>query len=275
VTTGRAVQRTQSCDVIARRPSDGGSTVLCGDASGDGNVNATDALHETAGTQHGSGQPPAARAVSPRKPISRLRERSPDFFGTGRGAQLQTGAVVGNERRGAYLTRSILAPPWSLRIEDQAPLTLVAMLRGTACVVHDGAAPSPTLSPVPPETAPQWVIHPDQRSTTVAGEEVGRTGGPSDFAHRRATRRREGQRRTRPGVDTGPTARSFADRNPTSLVLETRGPGTWLVSRSCRYGRPTGASRARLARRFTELVGTPPMQFLTGWRLALTAEPVD
>ena len=31
-------------------------------------------------------------------------------------------------------------------------------------------------------------------------------------------------------------------------------------------------SRAALARRFTELVGEPPMAFLTGWRLALAAD---
>ena len=34
----------------------------------------------------------------------------------------------------------------------------------------------------------------------------------------------------------------------------------------------TGASRAFLARRFTELVGEPPMAYLTGWRLALAAD---
>ena len=33
-----------------------------------------------------------------------------------------------------------------------------------------------------------------------------------------------------------------------------------------------GVSRATLARRFTELVGEPPMAFLTGWRLALAAD---
>ena len=34
----------------------------------------------------------------------------------------------------------------------------------------------------------------------------------------------------------------------------------------------TGVSRATLARRFTDLVGEPPMAFLTGWRLALAAD---
>ncbi|MER5438138.1 AraC family transcriptional regulator [Streptomyces sp. NPDC002790] len=33
-----------------------------------------------------------------------------------------------------------------------------------------------------------------------------------------------------------------------------------------------GVSRAALARRFTELVGEPPMAYLTGWRLALAAD---
>ena len=34
----------------------------------------------------------------------------------------------------------------------------------------------------------------------------------------------------------------------------------------------TGVSRATLARRFTELVGEPPMAYLTSWRLALAAD---
>lgn len=33
-----------------------------------------------------------------------------------------------------------------------------------------------------------------------------------------------------------------------------------------------GASRAAFARRFTELVGQPPMAYLTGWRIGLAAE---
>jgi AraC-like DNA-binding protein len=34
----------------------------------------------------------------------------------------------------------------------------------------------------------------------------------------------------------------------------------------------TGVSRAALGRRFTDLVGEPPMAYLTGWRLALAAD---
>ena len=39
-----------------------------------------------------------------------------------------------------------------------------------------------------------------------------------------------------------------------------------------RAGDESGVSRAALARRFNELVGEPPMAFLTGWRLALAAD---
>jgi AraC-like DNA-binding protein len=43
----------------------------------------------------------------------------------------------------------------------------------------------------------------------------------------------------------------------------------WTVAR---LGSETGLSRAAFARRFTELVGEPPMAFLTGWRLSLAAD---
>jgi AraC-like DNA-binding protein len=37
-------------------------------------------------------------------------------------------------------------------------------------------------------------------------------------------------------------------------------------------GREVALSRSALAERFTSLVGEPPMQYLTRWRLALAAE---
>ena len=43
----------------------------------------------------------------------------------------------------------------------------------------------------------------------------------------------------------------------------------WTVAE---LARETGVSRAALARRFHELVGEPPMTFLTGWRIALAAD---
>ena len=43
----------------------------------------------------------------------------------------------------------------------------------------------------------------------------------------------------------------------------------WTVAE---LARATGVSRAAFARRFNELVGEPPMSFLTGWRIALAAD---
>jgi AraC-like DNA-binding protein len=44
---------------------------------------------------------------------------------------------------------------------------------------------------------------------------------------------------------------------------------SWTVAS---LAREIGVSRAALARRFHELVGEPPMSFLTGWRIALAAD---
>jgi AraC-like DNA-binding protein len=43
----------------------------------------------------------------------------------------------------------------------------------------------------------------------------------------------------------------------------------WTVAR---LGTETGLSRAAFARRFADLVGEPPMSFLTSWRLSLAAD---
>ena len=43
----------------------------------------------------------------------------------------------------------------------------------------------------------------------------------------------------------------------------------WTVAE---LARASGVSRAAFARRFAELVGEPPMAFLTGWRIALAAD---
>ncbi len=46
----------------------------------------------------------------------------------------------GPRARGAFLLRALLDPPWSLRIEDEAPLTVVAVVRGEAWFAPDEAA---------------------------------------------------------------------------------------------------------------------------------------
>ncbi|MEM7341108.1 MAG: AraC family transcriptional regulator [Actinomycetota bacterium] len=55
--------------------------------------------------------------------------------------------VFGDPRaRGAFVLRAMMAPPWAFRIEDEAPLTLLAMLGGTAQVWFDDSQPV-TLPP--------------------------------------------------------------------------------------------------------------------------------
>ena len=50
------------------------------------------------------------------------------------------GLLDGPRARDAFLLRSQMSPPWSLRVEDEAPLTVVAVVRGWAWL-HDGRAP--------------------------------------------------------------------------------------------------------------------------------------
>ena len=72
------------------------------------------------------------------------------------------GLLDGPRAREAFLLRSSLDPPWSLRIEDRAPLTVLAMTRGSAHVVpadgepvvlHAGAEEARVLVEVRPALA--------------------------------------------------------------------------------------------------------------------------
>ncbi|MFC4588514.1 AraC family transcriptional regulator [Sphaerisporangium corydalis] len=92
----------------------------------------------------------------------------------------------GPRARGAFLLRSILTPPWSLRIKDRAPLTVVAMVRGQAWVVPDAGekvllrpgdvaivrGPDEYTVADDPATPPQIHIHPGQHCTTPEGESL-------------------------------------------------------------------------------------------------------
>ena len=51
------------------------------------------------------------------------------------------GLLDGPRARRAFLLRCTMDPPWALHIRDEAPLTLVAVLRGHACFVLDGRKP--------------------------------------------------------------------------------------------------------------------------------------
>jgi AraC-like DNA-binding protein len=56
---------------------------------------------------------------------------------------------------------------------------------------------------------------------------------------------------------------------PALRLLQNKPAHPWTVAS---LADATGISRAALARRFNELVGEPPMSFLTGWRLSLAAD---
>ena len=51
-----------------------------------------------------------------------------------------TALLDGPRARGAFLLRSLLVPPWAMRIRDEAPLTVIAVIRGEAWVIQDGSS---------------------------------------------------------------------------------------------------------------------------------------
>ena len=260
------------------------------------------------------------------------------------------GLLDGPRARGAFLLRSSMDPPWSLRIEDEAPLTVVAMVRGDAWIVSDDATVQLRTGDVAivlgpdhytvaddPGTAPQVVIGPGQVCTSADGElipmsDLGtRTWGNSpDGADVLLTgtyvMETEISRRLLAAlppllvvadgdwdcpfiglmadeiVKDHPGQEAVLDRLLDVLLIavlrawfarpEANAPGWYrahgdpIVGRALRlmHAEPAkpwtvaslaaeiGVSRAALARRFHELVGEPPMSFLTGWRLALAAD---
>jgi AraC-like DNA-binding protein len=96
------------------------------------------------------------------------------------------GLLDGPRARGAFVLRSVLDPPWSIRIQDEAPLTLVAVVRGEAFVLPDGGegvclhrgdvsilrGPDHYTVADDPASEPQVLIHPGQRCTTPDGDEL-------------------------------------------------------------------------------------------------------
>lgn len=97
-----------------------------------------------------------------------------------------TGFLGGPRARGAFVVRSVFSPPWSIRIQDDAPLTVVAMVRGGGWLLADHGDPHRldagdvviasggihyTLCDRP-DTAPQAIIHPGQHCTTPSGESL-------------------------------------------------------------------------------------------------------
>lgn len=266
------------------------------------------------------------------------------------------GLLEGPRARGAFLIRAMLDPPWSLRVEDGAPLTVVAVVRGSGWLLADGAPPrrlgagdvAIVRGPAPygvaddPATPVQAVIHPGGCARSPAGEDLCDTMGLGVRTWGRSlaagTTLLVGTYRMR-----GEVTRQLLAALPPSVVLGRKewdgrllpllhdeivrdGPGqdvlldrlldlvlvaalrAWLARDLARdadaapawfrahadpvvgaalrllHENPAhpwtvaalasrvGVSRAALARRFTRLVGEPPMSYLTNRRLDLAAE---
>jgi len=279
-------------------------------------------------------------------------DQIPRFASTLPGVDALAGFLDGPRAQGAFLLRSLLEPPWSLRIQDGAPLTVVAMVHGDAWVTFDGAEPQAlgpgdvaiVRGPDPytvadnPATPPNVVIHPGQHCTTPDGESLKEA---MDLGVRTWGNSPSGSVVVLTGTyqTDGEVSRRLLDSLPALTILGARTwdcpviplladeivkdePGQEVVldrlldlllvaalrasfARSGAntpawyraYGDPvvgralrmmhndpaqpwtvaslaagSGVSRAALARRFNELVGEPPMAFLTGWRMALAAD---
>jgi AraC-like DNA-binding protein len=262
------------------------------------------------------------------------------------------GLLDGPRARRAFLLRCTMDPPWALRIEDEAPLSVVAMLRGRACFAVDGdqpqwleagdvallRGPDHYLFADDPATPPQAIIHPSQRCTTPDGQDIPQM---RSFGVRRWGNAPDGATEVLTGTYNleGEISRRLLDALPPQLVLRSdewqtpvlgllademlrddvgqdavldrlldlllihavrayfarRAPDApgWfraqsdpVIGRAVRLlqdnpaeawtlaslARETRVSRATLARRFTEVVGQPPMEFLTEWRLTLAAD---
>ncbi|RJO72404.1 AraC family transcriptional regulator [Nocardia panacis] len=258
--------------------------------------------------------------------------------------------LEGPRARGAFLMSSLLDPPWSLRVRDEAPLTVCAVIRGEAWLMSGSAAPrrvsagdvaifrGPDHYTVAddPATEPQIYIEPGnltrlpdgeivcetlslgvrQWGTNPEGATVLLTGTyeSAGAASRRLLRALPALIVLPRGEFDGRIVEVLADEavrdEPAQSVVLDRlldlvliaalrawfahndapawyhaysdplvGKALRLLQHNPAHGwtvaslaEAVGVSRAALARRFTDLVGEPPMSFLTEWRLALAAD---
>jgi AraC-like DNA-binding protein len=98
-----------------------------------------------------------------------------------------TNLLDGPRGRGAFLQRTVMEPPWSFRMADDAPLGLVAVLRGTAWITPDAGearevgigsvslvrALTPLTIASAPDVPPTVHWLPGGRRTTTDGADLG------------------------------------------------------------------------------------------------------
>ncbi|MET0931173.1 MAG: AraC family transcriptional regulator [Aeromicrobium sp.] len=97
-----------------------------------------------------------------------------------------SGLLDGPRANGAFLLRSVLTTPWSLRIRDEAPLSIAVVVTGAAWVLADGAepmhlgpgdvmiarGPDPYTVADDPGTPPQVFIEPGQHCVDADGNSL-------------------------------------------------------------------------------------------------------
>lgn len=265
------------------------------------------------------------------------------------------GVLDGPRARGAFLLRAVLDRPWCLRVVDESPLTVLAVVRGGAWVVPDGDPPQ-RLGPGDvavargpghytvaddPATPVTVTIGPGQvcsdaatgrhlaeewslgvrtwGSGTLTGggdvvlvgtyERAGEVSRPLlaalppllalardewdptlvDLLASEVARDGLGQRavldrlldvlliavvrawftRRRDEAPAWYRAQSDPEVGRAVQLVQNHPEHPWTVAS---LAAAVGLSRAALARRFTGLLGEPPMTYLTRWRLALAAD---
>ena len=89
----------------------------------------------------------------------------------------------GPRAEGVFVLRSLMSPPWSVYVDDRVALSLIAIIRGEACMVADGEpprrlragsivivrGPEPYLFADQPDRPPQFVIEAGQHCFAVDG----------------------------------------------------------------------------------------------------------
>ncbi len=251
------------------------------------------------------------------------------------------------------MIRALFEPPWSVRIADEAPLSVMIMVRGSAWIVpEDGTGPQligpgdVAIARGPDHytcaddvgTAPYAEVQPGQRCVPLDGapEARYRDLGVRAWGESRdssvemliGTYQMQGEltgrlldalpallvlptqvwdcpltpllademNRDEPGQEVVldrlldllliAALRAWFSRPEAAAPAWYRAMGDPVVGRALRLlqddpahpwtivdlATKSGVSRAALARRFAELVGEPPMTYLTNWRLALAAD---
>ncbi|MER5911044.1 AraC family transcriptional regulator [Streptomyces sp. NPDC001982] len=262
------------------------------------------------------------------------------------------GLLEGPRARGAFMIRACFDPPWAVRVEDRAPLTVMLAVRGDAWITPDAGepvrlqegdlaiarGPDPYTCADDPGTPPQalilpggecrypdgtslkgsmdlgvrtWGDRPDGAAVMLIGTYLmrGEISGRlldalpplltltrdewpcplTPFFTEEITREAPGQEVvldrlldllviaalrawfSRPEAAAPAWYRALADPvvGRVLRLLQDDPAHPWTVAS---LAAKAGVSRAALARRFTDLVGEPPMSYLTGWRLALAAD---